>query len=161
MSTGDTIATKKKQRSHSKDSKMGAGSSSIGQSRMSKKGKVSLKKTKGSGDRPGEGAEGIVTQKMLDKSIFLRGTNRTSYTFFRDYFFLVDLLIFSEKYCGYDPVLLLASCIYITLKKNINYHWLFADNTKNSNTEAKAAQVIDLNSTGQLTPSRKTSGFEQ
>jgi hypothetical protein len=161
MSTGDTIATKKKQRSHSKDSKSGAGRSSIGQSRMTKKGKVSLKKTKGPGDRPGEGAEGIVTQKMLDKSIFLRGTNRTSYTFFRDFFFLVDLLIFSENYSSYDPVLLLASCIYITLKKNINYHWLFADNTKNSNAEVKTAQIIDLNSTGQLTPSRKTSGCEQ
>ena len=66
-----------------------------------------------------------ILQRILKNEIFLRQPNKESYKFYRELYFQIDMLIYSPQYIKYNPIVQIASCIYVTLKKHINYDLLF------------------------------------
>ena len=90
---------------------------------------------------------------LMSNGLNLRHPNKESYKFYCQFVFLIDLLVYNPLYFNHNPIELLASCLYITLKKHVNPNLLFTNKLSENPENPDFSQTNEQNQKVQ----RKTS----
>lgn len=99
---------------------------------------------------------------QTDNRQYLRYPNKESYKFYSQFVFLIDLLVYNPLHFNHNPIELILSCLYITLKKHVNPDLLFNDFSSGSDPDnfsckKNITEYPEQQQHAQFTSSRKAS----